>query len=148
MRKVKGDTIAGRVLAEQQKFIAIPMPEWSGLDPEDQALWDVFSSSRDKTLWRDLDLFYLVKMIKIEKQLIANQKIIDEEGDIVDGYKGTKLMNARLHLADKLLKNQLSILAKLSLGVASTDGAMKNRAGQKSVDKVTTVDPDEEMRVL
>ncbi len=149
MRKVRSDTVAGQVLAEQSKKLAIPIPVWTDLDATDEetlALWEVYTSARDKALWREVDLLMLAQLTSFSLEIRRLTDQLKVEGYTIEGASGQKV-NPALKVRDMLMGRKLSLIGKLSLGISSNRGRELNKAGEKAV-SVTVSEGKTRLRVL
>ncbi len=89
---------------------------------EDRLTWAQWSMSRLASDWTLSDLGQLGKVVKMEVDIRAMWKQLDEEGIMLfDEDKGRKYENPILASLDKIQKAQLSIIRSMGLNTPSTD---------------------------
>lgn len=89
---------------------------------EDRLTWAQWSMSRLTSDWTLSDLGQLGKVVKMEVDIRAMWKQLDEEGIMLfDEERGRKYENPILASLDKIQKAQLSIIRSMGLNTPSTD---------------------------
>ena len=110
----------------------IPLPVGCHFTAEvEHELWESFSSARSYADWRDVDLLMLWKLVKLERELRAQQELVEEEGAVVLGARGGPIENPRVRIMNLYEQRQLSIFRALGLNVTKSDPRIvKNNAAE------------------
>jgi hypothetical protein len=124
--------------------IGIEFPSGVFFDSEsDLELWRQYTSIRLVSDWRDSDLLMVSKMIRLENDIQSANKIIDQEGLLIDVYgKDGDLVGQKEHPAvkvrDTLLNRLVSIQRHLSINQLPSHPQTVNAHGKKAAQKAKT----------
>lgn len=114
----------------------VPIPEGVQLrSDEEVVIWEQFTRARAREDWRDMDLLLLAKVVKMEADLRAHQKALDEQGAIIPNQRGTLVMNPLASLIDTIERRQLAVIRSMSLNQQASDPRTVNGKG-KEVSKI------------
>ena len=127
-----------QVKANMNAEIGVEFPSGVFFDSEsDLELWRQYTSIRLVSDWRDSDLLMVSKMIRLENDIQSANKIIDQEGLLIDVYgKDGDLVGQKEHPAvkvrDTLLNRLVSIQRHLNINQTGTDPRTMNDHGKRA----------------
>ncbi len=100
----------------------IPLPAGVELRSEAELIiWHQFTRARARSDWRDMDLIFLAKIVKMEADIRAAQIELDAMGMMVKNKRGTPIPNPLLSVIDTLERRQLAVIRSMSLNQTASD---------------------------
>ena len=134
-RKARSDSTSSIVKQRAAIGITIDPPKGITISGEEhQALWDQYTSARDITTWRQMDLLLIAKIVDKEMDIRKHKALLDRTSVLIENKRGTMIVNPLINVIDIYERSQLSIIRSLSLGVHAGEARGLNNAGQRQQD--------------
>ena len=95
---------------------AVPLP--AGLafrSDRERVVWAEFTRARPRGAWRAIDLWYVLKMVRLWCDAEGTEAAIAGSGRIVRNERGTPIINPLIALHDAQLRLQLALGSRLGL---------------------------------
>ncbi len=101
---------------------SVPLPEGIALRSEDEhTISNQFTRARAREDWRDMDLIFLAKVVRMEADIREHQTTLDRSGVLISNKRGTLIPNPLLAVVDNLERRQLAVIRSMSLNQLSRD---------------------------
>lgn len=117
-RKTRSDSATGSMdtIKALQKEIEIPDFVEEALRDEDRNMFYAFLRARSRNVgFNELELLLLVRIARLETEIAKLQDMVDRSGYLVNNKRGTLVPNPILTPLDGMIRQQLSMITKLSL---------------------------------
>jgi hypothetical protein len=101
---------------------SVPLPEGITLrSDEEHVIWGQFTRARAREDWRDMDLLFLAKVVRMEADIRAQQVALDVSGAILENKHGMPIAHPLLAVIDTLERRQLAVIRSMSLNQTASD---------------------------
>jgi hypothetical protein len=95
---------------------AVPLPPGLAFRSErERVVWAEFTRARPRGAWRSIDLWYVLKMVRLWVDAEETENEIAASGRIVRNERGTPVVNPLIALHDSQLRLQLTLGIRLGL---------------------------------
>ena len=110
---------------------SVPLPEGITLrSDEEHVIWGQFTRARAREDWRDMDLLFLAKVVRMEADIRAQQVALDVSGAILENKHGMPIAHPLLAVIDTLERRQMAVIRSMSLNQTSSDPRTINGAAK------------------
>jgi len=100
----------------------IAVPDGMNLETEElRVIWDQFTRARRQEDWRDMDLVLLEKVVRFEVKIRDCERVIQDQGMILETKRGTPIKNPLVDIQDGYLRQMLAVIRTMSLGTNGQD---------------------------
>ena len=126
---------AGSLKAVQEAFSSVnveiePPAGYKFSNAQERKVWKALVAGRAASDWRELDLFSVWKIMKLEVEAQQQQKLLEEEGAVIVGARGGPIENPRMRILDVLERRQIALLRTISLNVTKSDPRVVKRQAE------------------
>jgi len=102
---------------------AVPLPDGlSFRSDRERVVWAEFTRARPRGAWRAIDLWYVLKMVRLWVDCEETEAAIAASGRVVINARGTPIVNPLILLHDSQLRLQLALGSRLGLLQSSAIG--------------------------
>ena len=100
-RRTRNDSVAGQVQARRNLNDSIEVPDGVRIETDEaKTLWDQLTSARERSDWRQLDLWIIGKIVGYELDIREQRIALSEQGLIIENNRGTKVTNPLVNIID------------------------------------------------
>ena len=121
-RKIRSDSSSEMVKRLSRSDGTIAVPDGMNLETEElRVIWDQFTRARRQEDWRDMDLVLLEKVVRFEVKIRDCERVIQDQGMILETKRGTPIKNPLVDIQDGYLRQMLAVIRTMSLGTNGQD---------------------------
>lgn len=126
-RKAHSDSAAGLQESLGSALMEIEPPKCAKLRPKDRPFWEAIIKQRAKADWPDSDLIVAVQLARCQADIETEQTTISKEKSIILNRRGSKVMNPRFFVLERLTARELSLVRTLKISHVTPHGSGKTR---------------------
>jgi len=118
MAKNRSDSnsVAGEMALIKDAEGVISPPDGYTLDSvAEEKMWNIVTSARAKSDWRQIDLLIVHKIVKCETKLRDLERQLEMEGDVIENARGTPMPNPLASMINTQQQRQITLLLKINV---------------------------------
>lgn len=120
------------VKSELYDLADISPPDGEELPSEVMPYWYAITRARVKESWTVVDLHHACNLAKAQYNIARLQAELDIEGDVVEGVRGTPVVNPKHLIIETLMKRSISLSRHIHVHAVATVGEADKQRGKNS----------------
>lgn len=112
-------------MLEQALVDGIAVPSCVRLQKRDLPFWEAIIKARAKADWIDSDLIVAAQLARCQADIEAEQTALSREKSIILNRRGSKVMNPRFFVLERLTSRELSLVRTLKIAYTTPSGKNK-----------------------
>lgn len=108
----------------------IEPPDCVRLEKKDMPFFKYITDARAE--WTTVDLIHAANLARCMASIEENQKLLRQEGDVLENARGTPVMNPRFTILEQLSRRSVALSAKIQVHAAATVGESKLSRGKNT----------------
>lgn len=82
----------------------------------DLDFWHSIVRARARKEWSENDLVVAAQLARTQADIEREQKLLDDEGTVVENQRGTQVMNPRVTVLEQLARREMALMRSLKMG--------------------------------